>query len=99
MVQMTTGMWMRSDMLSHLLKGACAYASKATPTVPTLCLDHFLSDAVVPFVTTLILWCLFRVLGLDQTLLYSGLSNEILISAPLLLRCVLQKKNQYSARQ
>lgn len=53
-----------------------------------------------PFVTTLILRCRLPCpRSAEQTLLCSGLSNEILISAPLLLQCVLQKKNQYSARQ
>lgn len=37
---------------------------------------------LLPFVTTLILW---RPRSADQTLLYSGLTNEILISPPLLL--------------
>lgn len=95
--------WIRRDMLIHSLQGAYAHANKATPAVPALCLDSFLSDATIvccynpnPTVSTL---CPRSV---DQTWLYSGLSNEILISAPLLLQCVLKKKkkkNQYSARQ
>ena len=90
----------RSDTLSHLLQGACVHANKATPAVPALCLDHFLPDATIafccdpnPMVSTP---CPRSV---DRMLLCSSLSNKILISAPLLLQCVLQKKNQYSARQ
>lgn len=69
-------------MLSHLLQGACGHANKATPAVPDPCLDHLLSDATTAFVTTLILW---HPRPADQTFLYSGLTNEILISPPLLL--------------
>lgn len=53
--------------------------------------DHFLSDVAIAFCynpnPTVSTPCPRSV---DQTWLYSGLSNEILISAPLLLQSVLQ---------
>jgi len=67
--------------------------TKATPAVPAVCLDRFLSDAAIAFSynpnPTVSTPCPRSV---DQTWPYSGLSNEILSSAPLLLQCVLQKK-------
>lgn len=48
--------------------------------IPTLTTSFLM--LLLPFVTALILW---HPRPADQTLLYSGLTNEILISPPLLL--------------
>ena len=80
----------RSSTLSHSLQGVCAHATKAA-----LCLDHPPSDAVVAFC------CNSNPCpsSVDQTLLDSDLSNEILISTPLVLQHRKKKKKERNKKK